>query len=253
MIKAPQVISIAETRVAGEVPLWTHPGWAEQFPWLVQGTTGRDFNLGLSGDQPVGAALDRWRTLRAALGMSGAVHARQVHGADVAVHPMDGIRGMLVMEGVDGHLSDRPGFLLSVSVADCVPVFLVDEDRRAVAVLHAGWRGTAAGIVARGLERAQETYGTEPPDVWLHTGPAICGDCYEVGPEVHAAVRPGQEPPVAPTPIDLRSAIAEQAIEAGIRPERISISAHCTLCGPGEFFSHRRGSTGRQMGVVGVR
>ena len=247
------MISVAETRAAGEVPLWIHPDWAEQFPWLVQGTTGRDFNLGLSGDQPVGAALDRWRTLRSTLGMSTAVHARQVHGVDVAVHIVDGIHGMLVMEGVDGHLSDRPGFLLSVSVADCVPVFVVDGNRRAVAALHAGWRGTAAGIVARGLEHARRSYGTDPAEVWLHAGPAICGDCYEVGPEVHAAVRPDQAPPGAPTPIDLRSAIAEQAVQVGVRPERISISAHCTLCGPGEFFSHRGGSTGRQMGVIGVR
>lgn len=246
--------TIAETlREEGGVPLWVHPEWAERFPWLVQGTTGSGFDLGLFGEQPVGAALDRWRALRSVAGMHASVHSRQVHGADLAVHSLDGLRGMLVMEGVDGHLSDRPGLLLTVSVADCVPVSVVDPVRRSVALVHAGWRGTAARVVVRALERLQQEYGAAAGEFWLHCGPAICGECYEVGPEVHAALRPEETPPAEPTPIDVRAVIADQATSAGIHPERVSLSAHCTCCGPGEFFSHRAGSPGRQMGVIGVR
>ncbi|MDQ3520940.1 MAG: polyphenol oxidase family protein [Gemmatimonadota bacterium] len=244
---------VAETRLDGDVPLWVHPEWAERFPWLVQGTTGSGFDLGLFGDQPIGAALQRWRALRSATGMNATVHARQVHGSDVAVHGLDGLGGMLLMEGVDGHLTDQRGLLLTVSVADCVPVSIVDPEKRAVALVHAGWRGTAAGIVGRALERLREVYDASPADLWLHAGPAICGDCYEVGPEVHAALRPEKAPPAVPTPIDVRAVVAGQAVMAGMPRERLSVSAHCTRCGPGDFFSHRVGSPGRQMGVLGVR
>ena len=245
--------TVAESLCDGEVPIWIHPEWAERFPWLVQGTTGSGFDLGLFGEQPVGAALQRWRALRSATGMNATVHARQVHGAGLAVQRMDGLQGMLVIEGVDGHLTNRSGLLLTVSVADCVPVSVVDPIRRAVALVHAGWRGTAAGIVGHALERLREEYGSVPADLWLHAGPAICGDCYEVGPEVHAALRPDDAPPVGPTPVDVRAVIAEQAVKAGVLREQLSVSAHCTRCGPGKFFSHRAGSPGRQMGLLGVR
>ena len=245
--------TVTEELRGGEVPLWLHPDWTERFPWLVQGTTGSAFDLGLFGEQPVGATLGRWRALRAATGMAGTVHARQVHGAELAVHEVAALQGMLVIEGVDGHLTNRRGVLLTVSVADCVPVSLVDPIRRAVALVHAGWRGTAAGIVPRAAERLQQAYGSEPGALWIHAGPAICGQCYEVGPEVHAALRPEQSPPVAPAPVDVRAVVAEQAARAGVPGEQLSVSGHCTRCGPGEFFSHRGGSAGRQMGVLGVR
>ena len=83
-----------------------------------------------------------------------------------------------------------------------------------------------------------------------HLGPAICGACYEVGPEVHEAL--GQPPPTDNAPIDLRAVQAHQLIEAGVAPERITVSAHCTRCGTG-FFSHRAGDAGRQLGVLGIR
>ena len=241
----------------GPVPLWVHPNWSERFPWLVQGTTGagdpaEPFDLGLFGSQPVGAVLERWRALRGATEMPGVVHARQVHAAGVAVHGA-AIRGTLVSEGTDGHVTNAPGLLLAVSVADCVPVSLVDPDRRAIALLHAGWRGTAAGILSVGLAKLHTLVGTEPGDLWVHLGPAICGSCYEVGPEVHAAIHPERPPPAAPEPIDVRAALAAQAETLGVRPDRISASEHCTRCGPGDFFSHRGGSTARQMGVLGVR
>lgn len=250
--------TVAEEEAPGDVPLLLHAEWAERFPWLVQGTTGagspeEPFDLGLSGAQPVGPVLERWRRLRAHAGARTVVHARQVHGAESWVHRERGAPGITVMDGVDGHLTDLPGLLLAVSVADCVPVSVVDGRRRAVALFHAGWRGAAAGIVERGIRLLGEGYGSDPADVWLHCGPAICGTCYEVGPEVHAALRPERAPPPAPSPVDLRAAIAGRAREAGVPAERITLSTHCTRCGPGRFFSHRGGSPARQMGVLGIR
>lgn len=250
--------AVEERRASASVPLWTHPGWADRFPWLVQGTTGggesdSPFDLGLSGEQPVGAVLARWREVRRETGMEAAVHARQVHGAEIAAHRSGLAPGLLVMEGVDGHLTDRDSLLLSVSVADCVPVFLADERCRVIGLLHAGWRGTAAGILERAIERLGRDFGSRPESLWVHCGPAICGECYEVGPEVHAAVRPARQPPSRPHPIDLRRALLERVLAVGVPTGHVSLSGHCTRCGPGSFFSHRGGSVGRQMGLLGIR
>ncbi|HEV7588570.1 MAG TPA: polyphenol oxidase family protein [Longimicrobium sp.] len=248
---------VAEVPLAGDVPLWVHPEWCDAFPWLVQGTTGRGggeepFDLGLSGAQPVGRVLDRWRALLAATGMATVVHSRQVHGVELWTHQGAAL-GVLVMQGFDGHLTARPGMLLSVGVADCVPVFVVDSASRAVALLHSGWRGTAAGITERAILRLVQGWLADPAALRLHCGPAICGRCYEVGPEVHAAIHPDRDPPAAPTPIDVRAAIAGRAVGLGLRPENVTLSPHCTRCGPPDFFSHRGGTSARQMGLLGIR
>lgn len=250
--------AVAERPAAGAIPLWSHPQWDELFPWLVQGTTGRGdpgdpFDLGLFGPAPAGRVLERWLALGRAVGVERMVHARQVHGADLWLHTGGGVPGLQIMEGVDGHLSERPGVLLSVSVADCVPVSLVAPELRAVALLHAGWRGVAAGILEHALDRLRAEFDTRPVELWLHCGPAICGACYEVGPEFHRALRPASEPPPAAAPIDLRASLSERAGRAGLLPERITLSTHCTRCGPADFFSHRGGSSARQMGLLGLR
>ncbi len=139
-----------------------------------------------------------------------------------------------------------PGILLTVSLADCVAISLVDPELQRVALLHAGWRGTAAGIVESGVE----ALGGNVARFHAHLGPAICGECYEVGPEVHRAL--GLDPPERNTPVDLRAVQARRLIEEGVAPERITVSAHCTKHDEG-FFSHRGGDTGRQVGVLGVR
>ncbi|HET8655982.1 MAG TPA: polyphenol oxidase family protein [Longimicrobiaceae bacterium] len=234
----------------GEIPLWRQPEWVERFPWLVQATTGAPADLGLAGAQPVGETLDRWRALRRLLGVPSAIHSRQVHGSDLLETGSPLPPGLLVTEGFDGHITDRAGAALTVAVADCVPVFLVDPSHRAVAMVHAGWRGVAAGIVEAAVARLGSRFGARPGDLWAHAGPAICGACYEVGPEVHRAVWPDREAPAGPTPIDLREAIGARLARLGLADARISRSAYCTRCGPGEFFSHRSGSAARQMGVI---
>ena len=250
------VARVEEVLLPGELPIWAHPDWMDRFPWLVQGTTGAGsaeapFDLGLFGEQPVGAVLDRWRRLRLATGMRASAHARQLHGIQLFRHRSPDLQGMLVLDGFDGHLTDEPGLLLAVSVADCVPIFLVDPEHRALAAVHAGWRGVAGGILEEAVRRMAEHFGSRTGEIFMHCGPAICGECYEVGPEVHLAVHPARPSPAARAPIDLRGALAGRGIAAGLSAIRVTISAHCSRCGPGAFFSHRAGSVGRQMGVLG--
>jgi YfiH family protein len=250
------LVRVTEELEPGDVPLWRHPGWNSRFPWLVQGTTGRGdraepFDLGLFGASPVGDVLDRWKKLRSQTGIGSTLHARQVHGSRAGSWDDPLPAGLCVVEGLDAHVTGRPGLLLAVSVADCVPIFLVSEDPRVVAVIHAGWRGVAGGALESTMALLARR-GVSAEDVWLHTGPSICGRCYEVGPEVHAAVHPDRQPPTAPAPIDLREAIAGRAGDLGIPAQRVSQSLHCTLCGPPDFFSHRGGDPGRQMAVIGM-
>lgn len=250
--------TIEERSAPGDLPLWHHPEWLERMPWLLQGVTGRGdapepFDLGLFGREPVGTVLDRWQRLRTTTCMRRVVHSRQVHGAELCSHGSGEESGLLVGSGHDGHLTRSAGVLLTVSVADCVPVYLVDAGRRAIALVHAGWRGVAAGVVERAIERLRAWSGDSGEEVWLHCGPSICGSCYEVGPEVHAAVTPEEPTPTVPTPIDLRATIIQRAVNAGIAAERTTTSAHCTRCGPGVFFSHRAGSPARQMAILGIR
>jgi copper oxidase (laccase) domain-containing protein len=148
-------------------------------------------------------------------------------------------------------MTDEPGVLLAVAAADCVPVFLVAPDTRAVAVLHAGWRGAAGGVLERGLARLVEDLGATLDEMHVHFGPAICGSCYEVGPEVFGAL--GQAIPDTPTPMNLRRILAELAEAYGVPRQRITTSAHCTRCTGSGLFSHRGGDRGRQVGYVGMR
>ena len=140
---------------------------------------------------------------------------------------------------------------MAVTLADCVPVFLADPARRAVGLLHAGWRGTAAGVLEEGVGAMGSAFGSDAGDLFAHLGPAICGRCYEVGPEVFEAL--GAAPPAGPAPLDLRSVLARRALAAGVRAGRLSASEECTLCGDGRYYSHRRGDDGRHLAYIGIR
>lgn len=241
------------TDVAG-LPVHPVAAWTAAYPWLVHGTTGAarpdddgsdPADLGLFGPTPSGSVLGRWRALREGLGVPRAVHSRQVHGAAITEH-MERLPGLFIGDGRDGHVTGYPGILLTVSVADCVPIFLVEEGLHRVALLHGGWRGTAAGVVEAGVE----ALGGDLERVVAHLGPAICGACYEVGPEVHEAL--GLERPATNTPVDLRAVQARRLADAGVAPDRITVSEYCTRHDDG-FFSHRGGSPCRQIGLLGVR
>lgn len=250
---------------APESPVLVHPGWAEDFPWLVQGTTTRGsgaepFDLGIfSEGRPVDVVCRNWARLLASVGCTSAVHARQLHGAEVRVADVSTTsqpracpdEGPHLQEPCDGHLTRETGLLLAVATADCIPVFVVDPTQRVVGAVHAGWRGVAAGVLDRTLAALAAHFGSAPEALHVHLGPAICGQCYEVGPEVFEAL--DQRVPSTPTPIDLRSVLSERAVRLGVDPMRLTVSEHCTRCTGSELYSHRGGDRHRQVGFIGVR
>jgi polyphenol oxidase len=201
----------------------------------------------LRGSAPGEEVLARWDLLQREAGAQAVIHARQVHGAGVRAH-RTGPPGLRLVSPCDGHLTADPGVLLTVSLADCVPVFLVDPATRALALLHAGWRGVAAGIVEAGVGAMRDRFGLEPGDLEAHVGPAIARDGYEVGPEVHRAL--GLPDPGAPAPVDLRAAILERLRSLDVLAERIGVSSLDTLSDE-RFFSHRGGDGGRQVAFLG--
>jgi YfiH family protein len=252
LLRDAEVVPEIEAGIA--VPFLVQPAWARDMPWLVQGLTWRGpaepFDLGLFGAQPVGQAITRWTALRRTLGFGAAVHSRQIHGRRVDSH--DRIpAGLLVTDGADGLTSRTPGLLLAVSVADCIPVFMVAQAQRAVALLHAGWRGLAQGVIEAGLQAMRGSHGVTPSDLRVHLGPAICGSCYEVGPEVHEQL--GLRRPASPEPVDIVAVAVARTVAAGVGRDAITVSGACPRCQSDRFFSHRAGSTGRQMAVLGIR
>ena len=227
-----------------ETLLYTNPEWERDLPWLVQGMTPREAgNFASFGSQSAETLHKQWKRLRDVTGMRTTVLGRQVHAAKVLQH--DALSpGLMLADDSDGQMTRSPGVLLAVSIADCVPVLVVDPNKRAVAALHAGWRGTAQQIVRNCLELMGN-------DVRVHLGPGICGECYEVGPEVHEAL--GLEVPVGNTPVDLRAVLAQQCRDLGVREEAITTSAWCTRCGDSPFYSHRAGHPERQVAVIGMQ
>jgi hypothetical protein len=208
-------------------------------------TTRAAGTFGSNADDPVRDVMGRWAALRRELrpGAHRLATAAQVHGTRVLTH-QPGWQGWLRAEESDGHASVMPGTALAVTVADCVPVFIAHPSG-AVALLHSGWRGTAGRIVEHGI-RALVDAGFPARELYLHTGPAICGDCYEVSADVYAQLT-GRDPG-RPTPVDLRALIAEHARALGVR--HITTSLSCTRCHNDVFYSHRAGDTGRQLAVI---
>lgn len=129
-------------------------------------------------------------------------------------------------------------------VADCLPIALVDPARGAGAVVHAGWRGLAAGVVENTLDLMKQTWSTVPAEVVAWIGPGIGACCYEVGPEVAAefshATRPGAG---TASMLDLRLAARLRMLLSGLLGENITGLDLCTSCHPDLFFSHRRATT----------
>ena len=243
----------SEEAVEGAVPRLELAGWRNL--GLVAGITGRGegtgrgYDLGLWTGAPVGEVMGRWRAFRGSLpGAEAVALGSQVHGAEVMT--IGAARGWIQVEGIDGWVTTTPGTYLAVTVADCVPVYLA-VPARGVALLHAGWRGTAAGILRTGIEQLLRASGAEPEDILMHCGVGICGPCYEVGAEVMA----GCGLPHAgagPWHADLRAVLADQASALGI--ERITISRWCSAHDRSRFYSHRasRGADGRMVAYVGM-
>lgn len=189
------------------------------------------------------------------------VTVTQVHGSDLLLldQPNPDFAHFLRLE-CDGIVTDQPGVIIGVCTADCVPVLLLDPVRRVIAALHAGWKGTAEGIVRKGVEAMAGMFDCNPADILAAVGPAIGPCCYEVDQPVANAFRQaGNDFDVCAEPsgearwrLNLLEMNRRQLLRAGVDERNIETTPLCTCCEKDLFFSYRRdkGETGRQMGFI---
>ncbi len=250
---------------------------------------GKGLNLGFTGKDSKAAVERNREAFLRKLGAVGGkklwplVTLRQIH-SDLIHYVIEPPATTLVGDGL---IADTPNLLLGIQTADCLPVILVDKKRKAVGVFHAGWRGTIKRIVEKGAGLMRLHFGTLPRDLEAAIGPGIHSCCYEVGEEVRdqfesqfeyaaglfhevqesdpvrekypllflTARAPGHS--VLPRKIflDLIEANRRQLLAIGVPAKNISASPLCTSCNPKLLFSHRadKGTTGRTMGVAGIR
>ncbi|TAN42911.1 MAG: peptidoglycan editing factor PgeF [Nitrospirae bacterium] len=160
----------------------------------------------------------------------------------------------------DAVITNRPRILIGVQVADCVPILMYDGKKKVVAAVHAGWRGTAAGILKNTLNVMADRFYSSPADIFVAIGPSIKGCCYQVGPEVVEGVKKstGEGTYIIEKGgkycVDLAGANKRQALSCGIPEQNIRIAADCTFCLPEKYYSYRfaKGTTGRQYGLIGM-
>ncbi|MBR3714844.1 MAG: peptidoglycan editing factor PgeF [Clostridia bacterium] len=187
------------------------------------------------------------------------VTASQIHSANV--HTVDSSDRGKVLPDMDGFVTREKGIPISVSIADCAPILLEDSDNRVVAALHAGWRGTVAGIAAEGV-RKMCALGCDPKNINAAIGPCIHKCCYEVSKDFLEAVTDIRGKDFALRHItesangkycaDITSMNGEILLESGIPFENISVSGKCTSCESELFFSHRasKGQRGAMKAVI---
>lgn len=248
----PPGVAVREPRHSGEpFDRFVLSGWEAEFDGLAAGVTaaGEGADFGFTTAPSAWDLVGRAGDLARQLGFGSISMVRQVHGSRVRRLEGPVPNGVLVVGDADGLIVERGGALACVTAADCVPVYVVDPPSGAMALLHAGWRGAAAGVLASGL-RALRERGCDPERLRVHLGPAICGPCYEVGREVLEAF--GLDG-AGGAHLDLRHALADRAVAAGVDAERVTRSTWCTRCSPDHFHSHRgRGArAGRMAAYLG--
>jgi purine-nucleoside/S-methyl-5'-thioadenosine phosphorylase / adenosine deaminase len=264
-----------------------------KLPWLLHGFSTkpggvsdlngeRVLNLGFTGWDTKENVLENRRRFQSALGASDLqlitlkqIHSDAIHLLNAA--PGDPCKG-------DASITNRPGLLLAVQTADCVPMLLVDPKKRAVAAIHAGWRGTLARIAAKAIGQMQMHFATNPADLLAAIGPSVGTCCYEVGTEVATQFQsqfadapdwfdefrtgdepnpiqwlnmmpPGHQPPPKNVHLDLKKANRAQLLGIGLRPQNIFVSDLCTACRPDLLFSYRKQGphSARLLTVIALR
>ncbi len=247
-------------------------------PWLRHGFSTRaagvttiygrpnDLNLGFTKEDDPAAVQENRRRLVSATQSPGPlspwplITTRQVHAATtLTLHEPPAAP----LPPADGLTTQIPGHFLAMLTADCVPVLLVDPIHRAIAVFHAGWRGTAARIVEQGVEVMRTQHRSDPTHLLAAIGSSIGPCCYAVGEETTQAFH--EAFPYAPDlfsdgKLDLWQANRRQLLTAGVPATNITVLAQCTACtrddqGRREFFSHRaeRGVTGRMISLIAIQ
>ncbi len=224
---------------------------------LVHGITARDggvsaspyasLNLGLHvGDDPEAVIGNRRRVCAVVgVGFDAYTLSAQVHGANVAlVTPEQAGAGRDdladALPDADGLVVMQPGMLISVLSADCVPLICYDPARHVGAVVHAGWRGTAAGIARHAVEVLGEHCDCRAEDLLVGIGPSIGACCYEVSEEVARKIAASIGGEAESRHVDLAAANRRQLLAAGVRGEHVEEAGVCTACHADEFFSERR-------------
>jgi polyphenol oxidase len=265
----------------------------QKLPWLVQGFSTRLGGVStLDGQKVLNLSFMEWdskenvvenrRLLQSAVGAKDLtlVAMKQIHSALIRPFPSPPAQAC---KG-DGSATNARGVLLAIQTADCVPILLVDPKKRAVAAVHAGWRGTLARITQKAVGRMQFEFGSNPSDLLAAIGPSIGPCCYEVGADfvtkftaqfADAAdyfdearsgeepnpllwmnmMPPGHQPPPKNVHLDLRKANLSQLLAAGLRVQNIYTSNLCTSCRTDLLFSYRKegARSGRLLAVVGIR
>jgi polyphenol oxidase len=262
-----------------------------ELPWLVHGFSTREAGVSsLDGENVLNLGFTDWDTRenveknRAAFhkGVGGKslklVTLKQVHSDAIQIfHSADSTRVG------DASTTTLPSLLLAIQTADCVPILLVDPRKRAVAAIHAGWRGTLARITQKTVGAMQREFSCRPSDLLAAIGPSIGPCCYEVGAELVTRFTsqfadateyfdeprtgdepnplqwlnmrpPGHQPPPKAVHLDLRKANHSQLIAAGLRSANVLVSEFCTGCRRDLFFSYRKEGprSGRLLSVIGI-
>ena len=160
----------------------------------------------------------------------------------------------------DAIVSRQKGILLAVRTADCVPLLVYDPINKAVAAIHAGWRGLNAGIIENSIKMMQEKFLTDPKNLVVALGPALCPGCFEIGPEVAEAFRKKFGNRITVTSgkkdryfVDLRKGCELALGDNGVMEEHLEFLPYCTACHRDLFYSYRNGDKEeRMMGFIGL-
>jgi YfiH family protein len=254
---------------------YLQPGWVEQ-GHLVAGFTTRNggssrppfnsLNLGYgSDDQRSQVEANRAAVARAfELEPHLFLTVKQVHGSEILIidQPNPEVSHFQRVDS-DAIITNQRNILIGILVADCFPVILYDRKKRVVAVVHLGWRGTAAGLLGLTINAMKEVFGCDTSNLCAAVGPGIAAHSYEVDRPVRDQFRRGtgqwsqiaKEVSLGHWQLDLQKSILLQLDEAGVSRAAVDVVFECTCCHKEAFFSHRRdqGRTGRQMGFALLR
>lgn len=195
------------------------------------------------------------------VGQDALVTVRQVHGSDILVidAPNEDATHFQTVES-DAIITNQPGMMIGVCVADCVPILLLDPEKRVAAAVHAGWQGTAARLISKTVAAMKSQFDCDPSALQAAIGPCISPCCYEVDAPVRQAFANSTVPwssiavenGAGKWKLDLATANRELLILAGVPSPAIQTAEMCVCCQRELFFSYRRdrGETGRQMGFI---
>lgn len=220
------------------------------------GVSGETLGMNTSysvGDTEQNVTENRWRFCEGLdIWQNRLALQNQVHGDNIAI-----VDRPCTVENNDALITRTKNIYVSVSIADCQPVFLYDSRNAIVAAVHAGWRGSAKHIVAKALHKMAETFGTKSQDVLAFVGPAASQCCYEVDAAVASQfdVSLSIKKENNKFMLDLKGATLRDMLSFGVVRTHIEISPMCTICDKEFFHSYRRDGarSGRMLGVIGIR